>query len=129
MDSQNSDPQKESVETVKKDRPRGAPLNIFSGILTLNKLIEDLRATANGILDYAIVERGAGWIRQLQVEFPQAHDLLMSVLYNPPEDVLRVLGKMRYELRELEGNEHVLAYIAALQSRLRGHNDKSRIGE
>lgn len=93
--------------------------NFLTGAFTLNNLLNDLRSTATGIIDMAMVERGAGWIRQLEVEFPLAYRLLIDALYKEPGDVLEALIRLQPGLVSLRGNGNMLAYIGQLQSKLR----------
>jgi hypothetical protein len=93
--------------------------NPLTGVFKLNDLLTDLRASAQGIADTALIERGAGWIRELEKEFPLAHRLLMSALYKEPSDVLEALIKLQPGLIQLRGNERVLEYIGQLQGKLR----------
>lgn len=93
--------------------------NMLTGILTLNKLLADLQSVSREIASVALIERGAGWIEQLRIEFPVAHELLMSALHKEPRDVLEALIQMNSDLAQLRGNARVLDYIAQLQARLR----------
>jgi hypothetical protein len=89
-------------------------------IANLLNLLNDLQASSQQVLDDAVVERGAGWIRQLEFEFPLAHQVLMSALYKEPGDVLNALAAMNPDLHSLKGNELVLNYVGRLQLVLRG---------
>jgi hypothetical protein len=97
-------------------------MNAISGIFTLNKLLTDLQSVAHDIASTALVERGAGWIRQLEREFPLAYALLMNALYKEPEDVLEALINLNSDLVQLRGNQNVLTYIARIQTRFRRPN-------
>jgi len=94
-------------------------MSALSGIFTLSKLLDDLRASAYNLASTALVERGAGWIRQLEVEYPLAYRLLMDALYNEPSDVLEALIHLQPGLIQLRGNRNVLVYIGQLQAKLR----------
>jgi hypothetical protein len=94
----------------------------ISGLLILGKLASDLQSAAKGIADEALIMRGAGWIAQLEREYPTAHRLLMSALYEEPRDVLQALSKLDPQLRELRNNEHALEYVRQLQKRIRGES-------
>ena len=91
----------------------------------LEELTSDIRQVAQGIVDRAQIERGAGWINAFANEYPLAHGLLISSLYKTPKDVMKFLCMIVPELRRFKGNEHVLRYIAALQEELRGKSDDS----
>jgi len=94
-------------------------VNALQGILTLNKLLTDLQSVSREIASTALVERGAGWIRLLETEFPAAYAILMSALYKEPNDVLEALIQMNGDLAQLRGNQNVLNYIARIQARFR----------
>jgi hypothetical protein len=102
-------------------------MSALRGILTLNKLLTDLQSVSRDIASTALVERGAGWIRLLESEFPFAYNLLMSALYKEPGDVLEALIKINGDLAQLRGNENVLNYIAQLQAKLRRPHDRKGI--
>jgi hypothetical protein len=92
---------------------------MFKGITTLLNLVNDLQSTAHEVASTALVERGAGWIRELKKDFPYAYNLLMAGLYERPEVVLEQLILMNVELRELRGNRFVLDYISRIQAYMR----------
>lgn len=88
----------------------------IAALLKLNSLLQDLRAAASGVASAALVERGAGWIRELKDESPRIHELLMSVLYKDPVDVIDALAEFSPGLTSLRENENVVDYIARLQA-------------
>lgn len=86
----------------------------------LDKLIADLQSASQGVIDDAMINRGAGWIDELKNEFPWVYEMLMGMLYKSPEYVLSGLILLNKDLAPYRDNKHALAYIAALQGKLRG---------
>ena len=94
----------------------------IAGIIKLNQLVDDLQAASKQLVNDAVVQRGAGWILELEREFPYAYGLLMSALYKEPVDVLRALAQIDPELRQLVNNQFALDYVRRIQLRIRGEH-------
>ena len=93
----------------------------------MDQLIADLKLASSGLLNQAMIDRGSGWIESLKADYPLAHRLLIGVLYKEPSEVLDALCKMQPHLREHLSNgrgwnDSALAYVTALQKRLRGED-------
>jgi hypothetical protein len=95
-------------------------MNLLKGLATLAALSADLQSTAQGLLDDARVERGAGWICELEVEYPYAYNLLMAGLYQEPADVLEALAAFDADIRKLKKSPQALEYVRRIQERIRG---------
>ncbi len=87
---------------------------------TLEQLKADLSSVSQGLINQAMIERGAGWIEALANEFPVAHGLLMASLYGEPSTVMNLLCIAMPELRPYRRNGKVLEYVGKLQGELRG---------
>lgn len=83
------------------------------------KLLSD--ATSKDTIDTAMLARGSAWIEALQQEFPLAHALITGLVYKTPREVLTSLAVFQPDIKPYVGNEHALAYVAALQTKLRGN--------
>jgi hypothetical protein len=86
----------------------------------LEDFLKLLRQVAAGMVDDAMITRGSQWIEHLKKEFPAAHLIIMSLLYRSPEHVLDALANMNSEIKPFRRNPNAIAYIAALQKRLKG---------
>lgn len=92
----------------------------------LEELTTLIKAVAQGAADDAMVTRGSAWITQLKKEFPGVHMIIMAMLYKSPEAVLDALGKLNAEIAPYTRNPHAIAYIRALQVKLRGTGEGRR---
>lgn len=88
--------------------------------MSMDSFTSDLKAVAQGAVSDAMIDRGSGWIESLRHDSPIMHTLIMSLLYKSPEKVVAALALWNAEIKPLVHNEHVLAYIAAVQCKLRG---------
>lgn len=82
------------------------------------KLLSDV--TSQRTLDDAALDRGSAWIEALGREFPMAHALITGLVHKTPQQVLDSLAVFNAALKPYARDERALAYIAALQTRLRG---------
>ncbi len=87
---------------------------------TLEQLKADLSSVSQGMINQAMIERGAGWIKALANEFPIAHGLLMASLYGKPTTVMNLLCIVVPDLKPYRKNGKVLEYVGKLQDELRG---------
>lgn len=86
----------------------------------LEQLKTDLSSVAQGMVNQAMIERGAGWIEALAAEYPVAHGLMIASLYGEPTTVMNLLCIVVPELKPYRKNDKVLAYVGKLQNELRG---------
>jgi hypothetical protein len=86
----------------------------------LEDLIKLLHEASTNAVNEAMITRGSAWIDALKREYPAAHFIILALLYKTPSEVLNGLANFNKELRPYATNEHALAYIAALQVKLRG---------
>ncbi len=96
----------------------------------LEDLIKLLHEASDSAINDAMVTRGSKWIEALKREFPGAHAVIMALLYQEPRSVLNVLAGLNKEIAPYTSNKHALAYISALQDRLKGKkaNERTRAG-
>jgi hypothetical protein len=91
---------------------------MFNPLSSPVSLTADLNQAAQGLIDEAMINRGAGWIEAMAEEFPIAHKILMELLYGTPEEILDGLAMMSPDLAPLKRNPHVLEYVGQLQEKL-----------
>lgn len=93
----------------------------------LSELTSDFQKASKGMLDDALVNRGAKWIEALRKESPYVYGLITAFLRESPEKVLHALIPLLPELSTLRGEQRqfALKYIGLLQEKLL--NDKARV--
>jgi hypothetical protein len=77
------------------------------------------KAVQEQLITPALVDRGKGWIDQLERESPLVYKLLMAVLYREPATALRALAVWEPDFKELVNNPVAVKYVRLLQERLR----------
>jgi hypothetical protein len=84
----------------------------------LGELLRDLESAGQGIIDEAMIDRGAAWIEQMRQEFPLVYNFIQSALHKGPQDILIALALRWGPLKVFTGNQAAIKYVGMIQQRL-----------
>jgi hypothetical protein len=86
----------------------------------LKELADLATQQANAIAVQAAAERGAGWVREFESEFPAASALIARLVQGTPEDVLQRLERFSADYRGISQMPVAKVFVSQLQAALRG---------